>query len=480
MRRALSVSVDALERIHHASLAILERPGMRIMEPSLLDALGRAGGKVDLGTQEVRFPRQLVTEVLDSIKAEAQAGRTFPVLNGVVSSRTDGRVAAKFGGACCSLYDWEQGGTREPTTTDVVRMLRLGDAIPEVAHVGNPVIHMRDDDGRPIPPHLKPVKTAALVAKHTSRPYTCEVWSPESLEFQIEIGCVVKGGWRRFQEDPVFITAKETISPLTLPREDGQILAALARRGLPCLIIPMPISGASCPVTPAANVALANAEILGAMTALRCLEPSCRVAGGVISGVMDMRSGAALFAAPEAILQDVALSRLYSELYGLDLGIGAGYIDAKHPGAQAAMEKGLKMAASFMLGKTNYPVGILEGGKTFCPEEALVELELAKAMHKAYGSIDTGDEALAVDAIREVGIAGNFLAHEHTAGHFRDVLLLSDLFDRGPGASRDMLDRAHDQCREILDASEPYALPDDQAQEIDRIVARAEQTLKEA
>jgi len=334
---------------------------------------------------------------------------------------------------------------------------------------------MREDDGTPIPPALKPIKTAALVAKHTSRPYTCEVWSPESLEFQIEIGCVVKGGWDQFRADPVFITAKETISPLTLPREDGQVLAALASKGLPCLVIPMPLSGASCPVTPASNVAMANAEILGCMTALRCLEPSCRVSGGVISGVTDMSTGNALFAAPEAILQDLTLSRLYSELYGLDLGIGTGYIDAKRPGAQATLEKALKITASFMVGKTNYPLGILEGGKTFCPEEALVELEMAKAVHRMFGGAGTSTEFLAVDVIRSVGIAGNFLAHDHTLSHFREALSLTDLFERGTGDDRDMLDRVHDKCQEILATAEPYALPGDKVDEIDRIVEKAEE-----
>lgn len=471
---SLFASTDDLERIHRASLDILQNPGMRIMEPSLLRALREASAKVNFETEEVSFPPALVDEVLESLKSEVQAGRAFPVLNGVVSSWTDGEVAAKFGGACCSFYDWETGTTREPTNSDVVSMLRLGEAIPEVAHVGNPVIYMREDDGTPIPPPLKPIKTAALVAKHTSRPYTCEVWSPESLEFQIEIGCVVKGGWDRFRDDPVFITAKETISPLMLPREDGQILAALAKRGLPCLVIPMPLSGASCPVTSASNVAMANAEILGCMTALRCLEPSCSVSGGVISGATDMSTGNALFAAPEAILQDLTLSRLYSELYGLDLGIGTGYIDAKRPGAQAALEKALKITASFMVGKTNYPVGILEGGKTFCPEEALVELEMVKAIHKMFGGVKATTDSLAVDVIRNVGIAGNFLAHDHTLSHFREALSLTGLFDRGTGDGRDMPDRAHHKCREILATAEPYALPDDKVEEIDRIVQKAE------
>ncbi len=474
-----ALSTGQMEQIHTAALALLADPGMRIMEEGLLRSLARAGAPVDFDTQQVRFPGELVEETLASIQEDMKAGVTFPVLNGVVSSFTDGAIAAKFGGACCSYYDWGSRQEREPNRSDVVDMLRLGEAIPDVRHVGNPVIYMCEDDGTPIPPHLKPIKTAALVAKHTSRPYTCEVWSADALEFQIEIGCVVRGGWDKFRSDPIFITAKETISPLQLPPDDAQVLMALAKKGLPCTVIPMPISGASCPVTPAANVAMATAEVLGVFTALRSYAPGARVSGGVITGVMDMRSGNALFAAPGAIMQDRLISQHFAEYYHMDFGIGTGYIDAPLPGPQSAAEKMCKMVSSYQARKTNYPVGILAGGRTFSPVQAMLDLEMAHIIHKAFGSPNIDEEALATDVIREAGIGGNVLAHEHTAKHFRDVLHLSDLFGRHGSGDEDILDKAHRRWQDVLSAAEPYVLPDDGAEEIDRIVAKAEKFFEE-
>ena len=474
-----TLSPDQMERIHHAALAILADPGMKIMAPRLLTALDKAGATVDFDAQQVSFPAKLVEETLASIQSDLQAGVTMPVLNGVVASRTDGRIAAKFGGACCRYYDWDSHATREPNNTDVVTMLRLGDAIADVAHVGNPVIYMRTDDGRRIPPHLKPIKTAALVAKHTSRPYSCEVWSLEGLEFQIEIGCVVRGGWEAYQADPIFITAKETISPLQLPREDAEVLMALAEKRLPCTIIPMPISGASAPVTPAANVAMGTAEILGVFTALRSFAPAARVAGGVITGVMDMSSGNALFADPNAILQDRLISQHFADHYGMDLGIGTGYIDAAAPGAQSAAEKSWKIFSSYLVGKTNYPVGIVEGGKTFCPAQAIIDLEIARIIHKAFDAPAVTDETLAVDVMRQAGIGGSVLASEHTAANFRDVLHLTDVLARSGTDAEDMLDKANRKWQAIVADSEPFVLDGDKAEQIDKIVARAEKFFEE-
>jgi len=473
------LSADQLEQIHAAALSLLADPGLKIFNDDLLDALAKAGAKVDKSTQVVRFPAELVEETLAGIQADLASGVTMPVLNGVISSKTDGKLRAKFGGACCSYYDWSARAAREPNNTDVVTMLRLGDAIPDVAHVGNPVIYMQTDDGQRIPPHLKPIKTSALVAKHTSRPYSCEVWSLEGLEFQIEIGCVVRGGWEAYQADPIFITAKETISPLQLPKEDAEVLMALAKKGLPCTIVPMPLSGASSPVTAVANVAMGTAELLGVFTALRAYEPAARVVGGVITGVMDMSGGNALFAHPNAILQDRLIAQHFADKYGFDLGMGTGYIDAPVPGLQTAVEKTFKIMASFAAGRTNYPVGIIEGGKTFCPAQAMLDLEIARCIHKAFGSTDVSDETLALDVIRRAGIAGNVLADDHTAMNFREALHLSDLFTQSSDSIEAMLDRAEAAWKDTVASATPFELPGDKADEIDQIVAKAEKYFEE-
>jgi trimethylamine--corrinoid protein Co-methyltransferase len=468
------LTTGQMEQIHAAALAILAEPGMKIMEPTLLKCLDKAGAKVDYDTETVIFPAELVEETLKGMQADLAGGLTMPVINGVIASRTDGTLQAKFGGACCSYYDWDTRSTREPNNTDVTTMLRLGEAIPDVAHVGNPVIYMRTDEGERIPPYLKPIKTAAMVAKNTSRPYSCEVWSVEGLEFQIEIGCVVRGGWDAYLADPIFITAKETISPLQLPREDAEVLMALAKKGLPCTIVPMPISGASCPITPAANVAMATAELLAVFTALRSYEPKARLVGGVITGVMDMAGGNALFTEPAAILQDRMISQHFAEFYNMDLGIGTGYIDSAIPGTQSVIEKTCKMLSSFQCGKTNYPVGIVEGGKTFSPAQAMLDLEVARTIHKTFGPMDVTEDSLAVDVIRRAGIAGNVLADDHTVMNFRDVLHLTDMFDRSSTCTEDMLTRANQKWKDIVASAEPFELDGNKAEEIDRIVAKAE------
>ena len=477
-------SDDDLERLHQGALAILADPGMKIMAPSLLAALEEHGARVDHGRQVVRFPGRLVEETLAGMQADLRAGRKPILLNGVVSSRSVGPIQAKFGGACVEVYDWERCGMRAPTRRDLIDLVRLGEALPEVATVGNPVTYLTEDDGSPIDPRLQRVKTAALIACYTTKAGATEVWNATELDYLMELGEIVRGGREAYLAAPCFVTAKETISPLILDEKAGEVLLLLAQRGLPTTIIPMPLTGASSPLSLAANVMLCNAEVLGVATAVRCACPTAWVAGGVISGVLDMSSGGASFSAPEAVLQDLGIAELHARRYGFDFAIGTGYTDAKYPGAQSVMEKLAKFWASYWSGRVNYPVGLVNGGKAFSPEQALVDIEVAQWVHEFGKGIVVDDEALCVELIRRQGIGGNFISEEHTLLNMRRAVWYPALMDRTLSAGvekdrvRDMLERAHARSRQLL-AKADYEIDSDRRRAIEAVVRRATVALTE-
>jgi trimethylamine---corrinoid protein Co-methyltransferase len=473
-----------MTRIHEMSLKILAEPGMRIMSKALRDALEQSGAKVDHASETVRFPARLVEETIAAMQADLKAGRRPLLLNGVVSSRSSGPIQAKFGGACLEYVDLEQRQFRSPTRLDLINLVRLGEALPEVATVGNPVVYLTEDDGTPIDPRLQRVKTAALIACYTTKAGATEVWNATELQFLMEIGEIVRGSRAAYLEHPCFITAKETISPLILDDKAGDVLLLLAQNGLPTTIIPMPLTGASVPMSLAANVALCNAEVLGVATALRCACPTAWVAGGVISGVLDMASGSACFASPEAILQDLGIAELHERRYGFDFAIGTGYTDAKYPGAQSVMEKMAKYWATYQSGRVNYPVGLVGGGKAFSPEQALLDLEVARWIHQ-FGrgiAVETRDLETSLEIIRRRGIGGSVIEEDHTRENMRKVVWYPPLMDRKLSAGyqqdqeRDILARATAQHKKIMRGAD-YEIDSDRRRAIEDVVRRAEKTL---
>jgi len=328
---------------------------------------------------------------------------------------------------------------------------------------------------------MQRVKTAALIACYTTKAGPTEVWNTTELDFLMGIGEIVRGGREAYLANPCFVTAKETISPLVLEEHAGSVLLLLAERGLPTTIIPMPLTGGTTPMALASNVALCNAEIIGTATAVRAACSTAWVAGGVISGIMDMATGGASFSAPEALLQDLAIAELHERRYGFDFGIG-GYTDAKYPGVQSVVEKLARYWIANRTGRVNYPVGLVKSGKAFSAEQALLDLEVAQSIHQFAKGIEVRPDTLCVDLIRKHGIGGNFLAEVHTRDHMREAVWYPKLFDRTLPAglatdrSNDMMERAHARKAQVI-AGADYEIDSAGRRAIDDIVRRAEKVL---
>jgi len=303
------------------------------------------------------------------------------------------------------------------------------------------------------------------------------------LEFLIEIGIVVRGSWEEYKKRPLFININDTESPLRINRQEAAIIEALVDKCLPVFILPMPLSGISSPVTLVSNVMIGVAEILGTWTAVKSVDPRTPVQAGIGTGTLDPRTGSPAFSAPETILQDLAVAQLFRWHYKIRCSVNIGVIDAAYPGTSAALERCFKIMAAAGGGEVNYPVGILEAGKTFSPEQAMIDLDLAKEVYRFYSGIIIDDDRMATGLIRERGPGSVFLDEEHTVKYFRDEIWIPDLFDRSKSAGlrenrkSDIVVKAHEKWKSLLAHSQRHHLPDDKAREIDRIVARAEKIL---
>jgi trimethylamine--corrinoid protein Co-methyltransferase len=478
------LSDDQLRVVHDASLRVLERTGMRFASGRVVERLRAAGAGVDAPAGIVRFPPRLVEAAIASNQRLLHQGRKMVLLNGVTSERTSGSaIQAKVSGGCNLYLDGESDTFREADPQALLRFIRLGELLPEVSFVGNPIVLSRDGDGRPIDERMRRIRTAALIAKNTRKLGSVEVWSETEIDLLAEIGTIARGSREAYFERPCLVTAKETISPLFLDENASDILLALAARGLPCTIIPMPLTGLSSPVTPLGNAIVGNAEILGTLTAVKAFHPEALVGGGTISGVLDMRTGVVSFSAPEAILQDIALAEVHERLYGFDYLIGSGYTDAKYPAGQVLAEKTAKFLFTFLSGRTSYPIGLVNSGAVFSDLQCLVDLELCRYIHghfSAFGDFGSADEL--VQLIDRVGIRGSFVEQEHTLAHFRERWM-PQLFDRSSflsledSRSRDLYAAARARLGQLYAAEEYWELEPAAQRAIDQVVRAAEKTL---
>lgn len=113
--------------------------------------------------------------------------------------------------------------------------------------------------------------------------------------------------------------------------------------------------------------------------------------------------------------------------------------------------------------------------------QLVMDNEIALMVKKAVGGIEVTDEDLAVDVIRQVGAAGEFITHEHTFNHFRRAQSTTRLIDRRmrdawlAEGGKDFTQRAYEEAIHILENHRPDPLPPGAAEAIRAIVADAEE-----
>jgi trimethylamine--corrinoid protein Co-methyltransferase len=472
------------EQIHAASLEVLSSVGMKIETKQMREALAKRGASVDEAAETVRFPEKLVEETIAENKRQVASGKKLHLMNGVTSEKSDrSGIQAKISGGCELFFDWEKNEIKPATAQALLSFIRLGEKIPEVDFVGNPIVMKEDLKGNKLEERMRRVKTAALIAKNTRKVGSMEVWDEREIDLFVEMGTVARGSREAFEDSPCLVTAKETISPFFLDKNAGDVLLGFAKRGLPCTIIPMPITGMSTPVTMAGNAVVGNAEILGVMAAVKAVYPEAVVGGGTISGIMDMQTSVASFSAPEAVLQDIAIAEVHEHLYGLNYLIGTGYTDAKYPNSQLLAEKTAKFLFTYLSGRYTYPIGLLNAGALFSAEQALVDLELCRYIHGHFENrFDFSALREIVQVIKDTGIRGNTIGEQHTFDHFRENWFPS-IMDRTAfstieeNSRQEIYRRAHEKAAQLLAGDDFWRIEPEKEKEIDAIVKKADQIL---
>jgi trimethylamine--corrinoid protein Co-methyltransferase len=256
-----------------------------------------------------------------------------------------------------------------------------------------------------------------------------------------------------------------------------EIFAATAGHAIPASINGEPMAGVSGPVTIAGSAAVGNAEILSGIIINQLLEPGRPCIHNLgLAHVFDMRSALVVTGGPENALF-AGLAAQLGRFYNLP---SASWISTESmvPDAQAALEKMFAIHTHMHAGVANiWGVGQLESEMTFSPAQAVIDNEMiAYALHHRRGAAIT-PQTLAVEISREIGPAGSFLEHDHTADNFRSELFLPTLLPRqrrvdwNDKGSPDLAQLAEQQADTLIARPIENALTESQSHALQKITA---------
>ena len=129
-----------------------------------------------------------------------------------------------------------------------------------------------------------------------------------------------------------------------------------------------------------------------------------------------------------------------------------------------------------------YGPGMLESGLTFDFGQLVLDCEFVRMIKHTIGGFTVDDESLAVDVIKAVGPAKDFLTQQHTLKHVRSHSR-PEFIDRGrmekwkAAGATDSYTRAAEKTRHILQNHQPEPLPDRVLADMKAVISETEEEL---
>jgi trimethylamine--corrinoid protein Co-methyltransferase len=470
MAKSVVLSDDALEAIHNASLTILEEIGMDVILPEARDRMKAAGADVTPGTDRVRFDRGLIMDMIASVPPAFTMHARNPLRN--VEIGGNNLVFAQI--ASAPFVADREGGRRAGNQEDFRKLVKLAQSY-DIIHTtgGYPV--------EPIDIHasVRHLDCLSDMVKLTDKVFHCYSLGQQRNIDAIEIARIGRGiSAAQMESEPSLFTIINTSSPLRLDGPMLQGIIEMSSRNQVVVVTPFTLAGAMAPVTIAGAVVQQNAEALAGIAFTQMVRRGAPAMYGGFTSNVDMKTGAPAFGTPEymkAVIAGGQLARRYNIPYRTSNTNASNTLDA-----QAAYESALSLWALTQGGGNfiMHSAGWSEGGLTASFEKFILDVDMLQMVAEFLTPLDVSEDALGLDAVRDVGPGGHYFGTAHTLARYETAFyspILSDWrnFETWTEAGRPTTyDHANRVFKEKLNEYKKPPLDPAIEEELDAFVAR--------
>jgi trimethylamine--corrinoid protein Co-methyltransferase len=469
----VTLSKDEAATIHHATLALLERTGVKFDNQAALRLLDDSGAEVDHKTGIVRIPQHLVEEAIHKAQRSVLfAGR---------DSRRDIRLGGKTvhfgtGGGAISRIDPITSEIRSARKSDVADACKLVDYLPNVDFA------MSLFCSRDVPEELVSVHDLDAMLRNTQKPVMIVDYGTD-VDYMIDMAAAVVGGRESLRKRPILGMYSEPVSPLTHSRKHVNNIMKFAKAMLPVVYISSPLMGASSPATIAGTVVQFNAETLSGNVLMQLVSPGSPYIYGADATVMDMRTGVFSYGAPEWMINNLILADM-GRYYGLPTWSTGGCSDSKSLDGQATLEAGLTLYNAAASGANLiHDFGFLDFGLTGSLELVTIDDEIASFTKRVLSSETIDTAKISLELINKTGPGGSYLAAPETRSVFERDHWKPQLLDRNSRKTweakggKSLIQKAAEKTKKVLETHKVEPLSSEANEKIKEILARAEKEI---
>jgi len=470
MNRFKILSEQEVQKLHSASLDILNTIGVKVDSEKARKMLEEAGAKVNHETMMVHFPPNLVDESIKKAPQRVIYGARNPEYDLVLEP--GGATFCRPTTGAEGYVDLETGKYRLAKMSDVKDWAKLVDALENIDYCGLPYPSDVDADTRD-------VRMMPVVLENTEKHFVVQPYSGEHLEFMVEMALAVMGSKEELEKRPIFNILTSITSPLQLLEYAFDIICTAGKYGIPFAINSMTIAGGTAPVTVAGTLLLSHTEALAGTVVAEIANPGAPVVYRPAPMVLDMSSGVGLEATVENAMIAAAGAQLMRETYGIPTNMMGQVTDSLIPDGQSMIEKVFNALLPALAGANVVSVaGSLENVYTMDPVQLVIDDEIVGMTKRILRGFEINDDTLGLEALARVGPGGNFLTDKHTLKYFKTEYYRPHIFNRGTReiwqskGAKDLNENAREKAKTILKEHKPAPLADDVVKELDSIIKR--------
>jgi trimethylamine---corrinoid protein Co-methyltransferase len=456
---------EDVERIVAEACAVLERTGVLVANQQGRALLCEAGASV-VG-ERLTIPEPLIRKSIETAPSRVVV---YDRDGAPAMDLGESRVHFDPGSAAVSVLDHGAQQKRAATSTDLVRLARLVDRLPNYAAQSTALVPSD------VPAAIGDRYRLYVALANCRKPIVTGTFAKSGFAPMRAMLAAIRGSEAALAEKPLAIFDACVSPPLEWSDLTCQSLIDSARAKIPAEVIPMPLTGATSPVTLRSTVVQHCAEGLSGLVIQQLALPGAPFVFGGACSAFDMRAGST----PMGAIETMMLASAYAQV-GRHLGLPThGYFvvsDAKLVDYQAGLESGVGALIGAMAGiNVISGAGMLDFLLTQSLEKIVLDHEACGIALRALRGIEQKEED-AVSLIAEVVERGEFLSHAHTRANWRsEVPLASRLIDRAsfgdwaaqgaPSAEA----RAADEVERILAQSDDAPLDDDRSAQLREIM----------
>ena len=445
------LATEQVERIHEASLAILEDVGVDFRDPIALAQWREAGA--DVAGERVRLDRDHVMDLIRTIPSQITLHARNPERN----VRLGGRHAVFVPMTGAPFVRGLDDVRRWPTLEDLANFHKLAHMLTALHSSAHHIVEPMD---HPVP-HLH-LRITYSSMKHSDKTFMGMTTSGKNAE-DVMAMCRILFGAEFMETHPVVTGNVNGNSPLVWDRTMLGALRVFCEHNQPVLCSPFVMGGANTPASVAPAVAQLNAEALSALAYTQVVRPGAPAIYGNYLSTVSMRSGAPMAGTPEISMMNAMIGQL-ARHYDVPWRTSNTLGGAKTFDAQSGYESATTLMAVLLSG-ANYvwhSAGWNEAGMHCSMAKFVVDAEQCAMGYRFAQGLRWGDFDEALDAVRDIGPGGHYLGHPHTLAHFEDAFFAPELFDNNSfeqweaEGSKDIATRALEHVRKLLrDYEEP-------------------------